>query len=357
MQPQAMQNNNRDALGQNPESMGHHFASQVQQATMGFNPQQANNNANHHHFNNGAQQGNLLHPNAAMMVQYTPIQPSVASQSAAAPGQPQQQCMVGTTNLNQGWNHATVSHANSMQANIAGAAYQIPSNWGGTTQQLGMQSQGNNQVIPSQGAATQHKPSNSRKKSRSGATPDATTSGTSVVPPDPEMENPKRGRMPKRRPSIDDFSGAEDSMDDDPSGGPTTKVEQNRERNREHARSTRLRKKAYVHKLKEMADGLRAIQTEEIRQRRLAVHQMSEMQKTRKRLIQKFLHYHANYEEDPHAWHALVDDNFWLKQPVTPFRSFRRSEVARVRTTLSRTLLSASQIIMTHLTLFVFYDS
>ena len=37
------------------------------------------------------------------------------------------------------------------------------------------------------------------------------------------------------------------------------KTEKNRERNREHARSTRLRKKAYIQKLKDMAQGLRAV--------------------------------------------------------------------------------------------------
>lgn len=108
------------------------------------------------------------------------------------------------------------------------------------------------------------------------------------------------------------------------------KAQHNRERNREHARSTRLRKKAYVQQLKEMADGLREIQTTEIRQRRIAVQKMMDIKKARRRQIQTVLEYHATYESDPNKWRAVVEESFWFKQPVTPFRSFRRSEVEKV---------------------------
>eukprot|EP00980_Cylindrotheca_fusiformis_P024179 scaffold11589_cov117-Cylindrotheca_fusiformis.AAC.13 len=109
----------------------------------------------------------------------------------------------------------------------------------------------------------------------------------------------------------------------------TAKVKQSRERNREHARSTRLRKKAYVQQLKEMADGLRVVQTEEIRRRRTAVQKKMSDQKARRTLIQTALEYHASAESDPLKWAAIVEESFWFKQPVTPFRSFRRSEVEK----------------------------
>jgi hypothetical protein len=113
---------------------------------------------------------------------------------------------------------------------------------------------------------------------------------------------------------------------------PETRAKYNRERNKEHARSTRLRKKAYVQRLKEMAGGLRAIQTEEIRQRRMAVQKMTGVQKARRIMIQTMLHYHSSYESDPLKWEAISEDSCRFKQPVTPFRSFRRSEVEKVRT-------------------------
>ncbi|KAL3927746.1 MAG: hypothetical protein SGARI_005243 [Bacillariaceae sp.] len=108
------------------------------------------------------------------------------------------------------------------------------------------------------------------------------------------------------------------------------KAQQSRERNREHARSTRLRKKAYIQKLKEMATGLRSMQTAEIRQRRISMQQMLDKQATRRAVVQKFLQYHVTCETDPMKWNVLLEDSFWLKEPVTPFRSFRRSEVDRV---------------------------
>ena len=112
----------------------------------------------------------------------------------------------------------------------------------------------------------------------------------------------------------------------------TDRSQLNRERNREHARSTRLRKKAYIQKLKDMASGLRAVQTEEIRQRRISMQKMMEVQRVRRSVVHTFLNYHSNYESDPAKWNILVEDNFTLKQPITPYRSFRRSEVDRVST-------------------------
>jgi len=107
------------------------------------------------------------------------------------------------------------------------------------------------------------------------------------------------------------------------------KTEKNRERNREHARCTRLRKKAYVQKLKNMAHGLRSVQTNEIRERRVSMQNSLNIQKIRRSVVQTVLNYHASYEKDTMKWKVLLEDYFWMKEPVTPFRSFRRSEVDR----------------------------
>jgi len=107
------------------------------------------------------------------------------------------------------------------------------------------------------------------------------------------------------------------------------KTEKNRERNREHARSTRLRKKAYVQKLKDMAHGLRAVQTKEIRERRTSMQNMVNIQQVRRAVVQTVLDYHVGNERDPAKWNVLLERSFWMKQPVTPFRSFQRSEIDR----------------------------
>jgi len=108
---------------------------------------------------------------------------------------------------------------------------------------------------------------------------------------------------------------------------PAEKAKQNRDRNREHARSTRLRKKAYVQKLKELVEGLHAERTEEVRKRRVAVQHLAEVQGVRRAVVRSFLRSHSNFESDSRKWMTLLEDDFWLKQPVTPYRSFRRAEV------------------------------
>jgi hypothetical protein len=142
-----------------------------------------------------------------------------------------------------------------------------------------------------------------------------------------------KGKSSKQAKQTDDDETSSESSDGGDGGGgnPAVKEQQCRERNREHARSTRLRKKAYIQKLKDMAQGLRAVQTEEIRRRRVSMQKMLEIQKVRRSVIQTVLHYHAVNERDPDKWNALLEESFWLKQPVTPFRSFRRSGVERVR--------------------------
>lgn len=142
-------------------------------------------------------------------------------------------------------------------------------------------------------------------------------SSNHVIRPDSSQQQPKKEKSGKSKEQPVELSSA-------------AKAKQNRERNREHARSTRQRKKAYVQQLKEMAEGLRAIQTEEIRQRRTAVQKRMGDQKVRRVMIQTALEYHASFECDPLKWTGILEESFCFKQPVTPFRSFRRSEVEKV---------------------------
>lgn len=114
---------------------------------------------------------------------------------------------------------------------------------------------------------------------------------------------------------------------------PEERAKQNRDRNREHARSTRLRKKAYVQKLKELVEGLHAERTEEVRQRRVAIQHLAETQNVRRAVVRSFLRFHSSYETDERKWSTILEDDAWLKQPVTPYRSFRRAEIEQVSQT------------------------
>jgi len=107
------------------------------------------------------------------------------------------------------------------------------------------------------------------------------------------------------------------------------RAKRNRDRNREHAKSTRLRKKAYIQHLKELVEGMQAERTEEVRQRRVAIQRLADMQNVRRGVIHNFLRFLCNYEKDKRKWSTILEDEFWLKQPVTPYRCFRRSEIEK----------------------------
>ena len=67
-----------------------------------------------------------------------------------------------------------------------------------------------------------------------------------------------------------------------------------RDRNREHARNTRLRKKIYVSKLKEFVENLSEQKRAEIKQCSEMGARIHEMHTTRKELVRLFLSYRAN---------------------------------------------------------------
>lgn len=54
------------------------------------------------------------------------------------------------------------------------------------------------------------------------------------------------------------------------------KAKQNRDRNREHAKNTRLRKKAYVVKLKELVDSMTIHREVDLRERRALAEKINE---------------------------------------------------------------------------------
>lgn len=114
------------------------------------------------------------------------------------------------------------------------------------------------------------------------------------------------------------------------SDGESDRMQTIRDRNRVHARSTRQRKKAYIHQLQSLVDNFHSERNEEIRQRMVAQQRSMDIQKVRRSVITTFLKYHSNFQTDVRKWSTILEDTFWLKQPITPFRSFRRSEIDKV---------------------------
>lgn len=236
----------------------------------------------------------------------------------------QQGSQHGPMNVPNPMNQINVLNSNGEQIQSQSEMQQIllrSATAGATNNAQNMQGWMANHVIPTQNGSPY-------QFSTAGLSPQGQIMSAMVSTPDqaqvpfvPELpQTQKKSSKPARK----------KSKSDNPELSEEAKAQQNRERNREHARSTRLRKKAYVQQLKEMADGLREIQTTEIRQRRMAVQKMMDVKKSRRTLVQTVLAFHATYESDPDKWRAVVEESFWFKQPVTPFRSFRRSEVEKV---------------------------
>jgi len=101
---------------------------------------------------------------------------------------------------------------------------------------------------------------------------------------------------------------------------PDERARQNRDRNREHARNTRLRKKAYVEELKRTLTELVAQRDAADFEKRQAAQRELEQREVRFRVIEEFLKLQGRNERSYARWAAILEDGFVLTLPNTPFR-------------------------------------
>jgi len=102
---------------------------------------------------------------------------------------------------------------------------------------------------------------------------------------------------------------------------PEERAKQNRDRNREHARNTRLRKKAYVEELKRTLTELVAQRdANQLEQRRNAQREL-EQREVRFRVMEEFLKLRGSNEPNVARWVAILEDGFTLTLPFTTYRS------------------------------------
>lgn len=101
------------------------------------------------------------------------------------------------------------------------------------------------------------------------------------------------------------------------------RARQNRDRNREHARNTRLRKKAYVEELKRTLTELVSQRDAADLEKRLEKQRDLEVREVRYRVMEEFLKLRARGAE-PNLlarWVAILEDGFTLTLPKTTYRS------------------------------------
>lgn len=109
---------------------------------------------------------------------------------------------------------------------------------------------------------------------------------------------------------------------------PSQKAKANRDRNREHARNTRLRKKAYLEKLKMTVDELCRERETLVSERATAANLLVEMHNTRTEVLMSFFALRSSNEKRRKLWSSIMDECcFTCVMPVTPYRSFPASEV------------------------------
>jgi PAS domain S-box-containing protein len=134
------------------------------------------------------------------------------------------------------------------------------------------------------------------------------------------------------------------------------KAQVNRDRNREHARNTRLRKKAYLEKLKVTVDELCKERDTLVSERTGAANLLVEMHNTRTEVLMSFFALRSSNEKRRKLWASILDEsNFACVMPVTPYRSFPTSEVQVSK--CQRTILGIDAMMADTASLHVLFDS
>lgn len=100
-----------------------------------------------------------------------------------------------------------------------------------------------------------------------------------------------------------------------------------RYRNREHAKNTRLRKKAYVMKLKELVDQVHKQKEIEETDRKQLGERIFDTQAIRKNAVRHLLMLRASNMRQRTRWSNILDENVVFTLPITPYRSFHKGEI------------------------------
>jgi hypothetical protein len=121
------------------------------------------------------------------------------------------------------------------------------------------------------------------------------------------------------------------------------RARQNRDRNREHARNTRLRKKAYVEELKRTLTALVAQRDAADLEKRHSAQRELEQREVRFRVVEEFLKLRGRNEANFARWAAILEDNFTLTLPVTDFRETIQTKTLAAKNDYQQILTGVSE--------------
>lgn len=100
-----------------------------------------------------------------------------------------------------------------------------------------------------------------------------------------------------------------------------------KEKNREHAKNTRIRKKNYLEALKDSIRVLTEDRERVERDRKVSLSRLLEQATVRKKVLADIMNFRVIGMLDRNVWATLVDENVEVVLPITPYRSFPPSEV------------------------------
>mmetsp|Transcript_11433 Transcript_11433/g.15740 ORF Transcript_11433/g.15740 Transcript_11433/m.15740 type:complete len:896 (+) Transcript_11433:59-2746(+) len=104
-------------------------------------------------------------------------------------------------------------------------------------------------------------------------------------------------------------------------------IQNAREKNREHAKNTRMRKKNYIESLKESIKMLTDERDKNDQERKNTLSKLADQTLLRKKVLQTMFYFRSTAETDPVKWASILEESFVLIMPITPYRSFPPSEV------------------------------
>ncbi len=125
---------------------------------------------------------------------------------------------------------------------------------------------------------------------------------------------------------------------------PDERARQNRDRNREHARNTRLRKKAYVEELKRTLTELVAQRDASELEKRQTAQRELEQREVRFRVLEEFLKLRGRNEANFARWAAILEDKFTFTVPVVNGQMIAESVLSGVSEVMAESSAFASLI-------------
>lgn len=100
-----------------------------------------------------------------------------------------------------------------------------------------------------------------------------------------------------------------------------------KEKNREHAKNTRIRKKNYVESLKDSIRSLSEEKEKTERDRKVSLSRLLEQTTVRKRVLQDFMTLRGQCVLDRAQWSTILEESVEFVLPITPYRSFPPTQV------------------------------